>query len=1010
MKRLLSLFALLALLAPTAWGQTVPTAQSLPYSQDFNAALLSHSTTTLPPGWVVHNVGALATSFLTGYGTADITMTSSGTAASTSNTVHNFHQKIGSLVGGTNGRYPLLAINTTGFTNVTVTFEIMTIRVADVTRVNDVQLQYLVSSLPSGTFTGVGAIYSTDNTAVKTTSGDTSGVKRETITVTLPAACDNQSVVQLRWATKANAGTGGNRPAWAIDNIVITGTPLSTPSIIVSPSSLPSFGTVEVGSNSSSQTYTVSGDNLTDDVTVTAPAQFQVSTDNVTFSSSLTLAKTGGGDLVGEPVTIYARFSPTSTGAASGNITHASSGATTQTVAVSGTGVPPPTTYTWNLDADGDFQAASNWNPARTTPQPNDRLVFDGTLLTGTRTISNLPASQTIAQLRFINNANIVFTADAANSTITIDGGSPGVDFEIQAGSSLRLDTTSNDRAITIDITSGETGSMAGTFEARGAAHRLLATDASSLTISGTVNALVGFTGNLFGTTNLNSVVFQSGSIYNQGAGANPFGASAPSSVVVWQPGSLYRFTAPSGAPSLSGRTYANFEYALSQTLDAPGTAGLTVASLTVTSGTFNINLTGGVAINGNVSVASGATLGFNPPSANTLTFGGSSQSLTNNGTITFGSNTNVTVAASSTLTLNSPITVTGNVTANGTVTGSTLFVGGSVTNPENIQNLGVPPFNLANATPYSNANLGVSIAAGDALNNLTISRRTTPVTVGGNTGIARRWVITTSTSSFAPRNVTFSWPASADNGRNLSALQAWKSTDNGATWFPIPGTFNTSTDPRTLTITATSFSEFSVSDSDNPLPVELTSFTGASTIRGVELAWDVASERDNAGFIVLRDGLQIAHYGNVPALQGRGTTSEAKTYRYLDASVEVGKTYVYSLRSVDYDGTVHNIQRTVVVEVRQAPMRVYAYRLEQNYPNPFNPTTTITFSIKEAGFVSLKVFDVLGREVATLVNENRPAGAYSVQFDATNLAGGMYFYALTSGGFSQTKKMMLVK
>ncbi len=181
--------------------------------------------------------------------------------------------------------------------------------------------------------------------------------------------------------------------------------------------------------------------------------------------------------------------------------------------------------------------------------------------------------------------------------------------------------------------------------------------------------------------------------------------------------------------------------------------------------------------------------------------------------------------------------------------------------------------------------------------------------------------------------------------------------------------------------------------------------------MRGVELAWNVASEQDNAGFIVLRNGQQIAHYNTTPELRGRGTTSEAKTYRYVDVSgLQVGSSYTYTLRSVDLDGTIHDINRTVVVQVTQTPTVAYTYKLEQNYPNPFNPSTRITFSIKNAGFVSLKVYDLLGREVATLVSENRPAGIYDVAFNASNLGSGIYFYTLTSGGFSQTKKMLFVK
>lgn len=86
------------------------------------------------------------------------------------------------------------------------------------------------------------------------------------------------------------------------------------------------------------------------------------------------------------------------------------------------------------------------------------------------------------------------------------------------------------------------------------------------------------------------------------------------------------------------------------------------------------------------------------------------------------------------------------------------------------------------------------------------------------------------------------------------------------------------------------------------------------------------------------------------------------------------------------------------------------AYRLEQNYPNPFNPTTNISYVLPKAENVSLKVYDVLGREVATLVNEVKAAGAYTVPFNASNLSSGVYFYKLQAGSFVQTKKMMLVK
>lgn len=85
-------------------------------------------------------------------------------------------------------------------------------------------------------------------------------------------------------------------------------------------------------------------------------------------------------------------------------------------------------------------------------------------------------------------------------------------------------------------------------------------------------------------------------------------------------------------------------------------------------------------------------------------------------------------------------------------------------------------------------------------------------------------------------------------------------------------------------------------------------------------------------------------------------------------------------------------------------------YSLDQNYPNPFNPTTKITYSIKEEGLVTLKVYNVLGKEVATLVNENKPEGNYEVEFNASQLPSGMYIYKIQSGSFTDVKKMILTK
>jgi hypothetical protein len=86
------------------------------------------------------------------------------------------------------------------------------------------------------------------------------------------------------------------------------------------------------------------------------------------------------------------------------------------------------------------------------------------------------------------------------------------------------------------------------------------------------------------------------------------------------------------------------------------------------------------------------------------------------------------------------------------------------------------------------------------------------------------------------------------------------------------------------------------------------------------------------------------------------------------------------------------------------------SYSLSQNYPNPFNPSTTISFQIPISGFVKLVVYDILGEEVATLINEEKIAGSYEVDFNVRNLASGIYFYTINAGSFTSTKKMILMK
>jgi hypothetical protein len=143
----------------------------------------------------------------------------------------------------------------------------------------------------------------------------------------------------------------------------------------------------------------------------------------------------------------------------------------------------------------------------------------------------------------------------------------------------------------------------------------------------------------------------------------------------------------------------------------------------------------------------------------------------------------------------------------------------------------------------------------------------------------------------------------------------------------------------------------------------------------------------------------------------GHGTTLVSYSYYFLDTTASLG-TWYYRLKQRDRDGTVHftggiRIEVTSGIDTRTNPTD---FALHENYPNPFNPATTIGYDVVRSSWVTLKVYDMLGQEIATLVNETKPAGAYKVQLDAKNLAGGVYFYRLRAGSFVQTKKLMLLR
>jgi len=211
-------------------------------------------------------------------------------------------------------------------------------------------------------------------------------------------------------------------------------------------------------------------------------------------------------------------------------------------------------------------------------------------------------------------------------------------------------------------------------------------------------------------------------------------------------------------------------------------------------------------------------------------------------------------------------------------------------------------------------------------------------------------------------------------------------------------------------------FDNFGIGTTDQSLPVSLTSFTAQSRNQSVVLSWMTESEIENLGFIIQKrlpesdDWLLVADYTTCEALAGHGSTSEAHEYSYTDAAVVPGATYSYRLGDVDYKGKVtwhKEVEVKVEAENAQVPL---VFGLKPAYPNPFNPSVTIPYSLPEDGQLSLKIYNVRGQLVETLVSAYALKGAYSINWQPVNLSAGVYLVRLESGKKTNMQKVVFVK
>lgn len=295
-------------------------------------------------------------------------------------------------------------------------------------------------------------------------------------------------------------------------------------------------------------------------------------------------------------------------------------------------------------------------------------------------------------------------------------------------------------------------------------------------------------------------------------------------------------------------------------------------------------------------------------------------------------------------------------------------------------------------------------ITFGSITSSYSVTAQGSPVTVG---------LYTYQDFGAAP-GVSIAWGANTENELFNVALQGGSgtgtieldNTDAGGGWYfelGVAGDVTNYTTPY-----------YQQSISGVPLPIQLSGFTATILNQNqVRLDWTTLTETNNYGFEVQKSQGNQNNYQTIlnSFIPGHGTTIEPHSYSYIDNSASVGMWY-YRLKQIDLDGAVHfseGIQVDVLTGVNEKPLPK-EFALDQNYPNPFNPATNIEYAVPRESRVQLVVYNVLGQQVATLVDEVKSAGYYTAPFNATSFSSGLYFYRMNAGKMSFLKKMMLVK
>jgi|GEM_PF-4891246 len=758
----------------------------------------------------------------------------------------------------------------------------------------------------------------------------------------------------------AHTSTGATNKSVSVSG---TSTAVSTPTIIISTSSL-DFGNLVVGQNSSVQSYNVSGSNLTANIILTTPSEFQISTNSSTgFVSSLTLTQSGG---TVSNTTLYARFNPTSTGLKSGNIVHTSTGATTKNVSISGTGTQPTTSGTWELI---DSISLSGSEYVR-------HLAISG----GKAYVTRGGAYTTVVDL----SSKTELTNVAFSPYPTCNGGYVAV---------------FGNRAYVALSNLGSNGQMAviNTDNNTVVTYVPVGTDPWGVA---TYNNKVYVTNNVW-WTNGDPATVKVVNMSNNTIDDTIFVGINPSSIAI---------------DPTTGKAFVTNRNSLSKSVSVINTTSNTVIT------TISMpNEPSSVAISGNHAYVANSV---NWPSGTVEVIDVSSNSVTtsipvgrdacniaaNSGfvfVVNQSSRTMDVIDISSNAVVatvnvgNDPLGVAVDLTTNKVyVTNQVdrmIKVIGQKQTHSIIANSG------ANGTITPSGSISVSHGADQSFT----------ITPNANYHIADVLVDGSSVgavTSYAFTNVTSNHSISASFVINAHSLTI-NVIHGTVTKDPNQASYNHGTNVQ-LTATPSSgyhFVNWSGDANGTENPLKLTMDANKTLTANFIINTYAINATSGPNGIIIPSGVVLVNYGNDKVFTFTPNTN------YKVDSVIVDGSLIVSAQNYGFYNVVENHSISVwfgtVTSVDQFKNPIPStYSLYQNYPNPFNPTTTIKYDLPRDAVVKIVIFDVLGRPIKTLVDEQKSAGSYRVEFDANTLSSGVYFYQLQTSEFTQIRKLILMR